>query len=75
VRATHPAWSQTSWATAPRFTAIHRYHPSLAFSPEGAHIAYVSDASGQFNLWRQATAGGEPVQLTDYDEHAVRQIA
>ncbi|MCD6032411.1 MAG: hypothetical protein K0S78_4593 [Thermomicrobiales bacterium] len=57
------------------FAAIHRYQPTLAFSPDGAYIAYVSDASGQPNLWRQPTAGGEPVQLTDYDEHAVREIA
>jgi dipeptidyl aminopeptidase/acylaminoacyl peptidase len=61
--------------TFEQFAAIHRYEPTLAFSPDGAHIAYVSNASGQFNLWCQATDGGEPVQLTDYDEHAVRQIA
>src|SRR5215212_6301077 len=61
--------------TFDQFAAIHRYQPTLAFSPDGAYIAYVSNASGQFNLWRQATAGGEPVQLTDYDEHAVREIA
>jgi len=58
-----------------QFAAIHRYQPTLAFSPDGAHIAYVSNASGQFNLWLQPTAGGEPVQLTDYDEYAVREIA
>src|SRR5215207_1482744 len=57
------------------FAAIHRYQPTIALSPDGAFIAYVSNASGQFNLWCQATDGGEPVQLTDYDEHAVRQIA
>jgi len=33
-----------------QFAAIHRYQPTLAFSPDGAHIAYVSNASGQFNL-------------------------
>ena len=61
--------------TFEQFAAIHRYQPTLAFSPDGTHIAYVSDASGQFNLWRQATDGGEPVQLTAYDEHAVREVA
>ncbi|MBW3634498.1 MAG: hypothetical protein KY456_15885, partial [Chloroflexi bacterium] len=70
-----PARTESPRSTFEQFAAIHRYQPTLAFSPDGAHIAYVSDASGQFNLWRQPTDGGESVQLTDYDEHAVRQIA
>jgi Tol biopolymer transport system component len=67
--------------TAPRrytfeqLAAIYRYQPALAFSPDGAQIAYSSNASGQFNLWRQPTAGGEAVQLTDDPERAVRDIA
>ena len=70
-----PVRNESPRYTFDQFAAIHRYQPTLAFSPDGAYIAYVSNASGQFNLWRQATAGGEPVQLTDYDEHAVREIA
>ena len=70
-----PARDESHRYTFEQFAAIHRYQPSLAFSPDGNSIAYVSNASGQFNLWRQSTAGGEPVQLTDYDEHAVREIA
>lgn len=61
--------------TFDQFAATTRYQPALAFSPDGKQIAYVSDASGQFNLWRQATTGGEAVQLTDFTEHSVRQIA
>jgi dipeptidyl aminopeptidase/acylaminoacyl peptidase len=70
-----PIRTESPRYTFEQFAAVHRYQPTLAFSPDGAHIAYVSNASGQFNLWRQSTAGGEAVQLTDYDEHAVRQIA
>ena len=70
-----PVRAESPRSTFEQFAAIHRYQPTLAFSPDGAHIAYVSNASGQFNLWRQATDGGEPVQLTDDDEHAVRQVA
>ena len=70
-----PARNESSRPTFEQFAAVHRYQPTLAFSPDGALIAYVSDASGQFNLWRQATDGGEPVQLTNFDEHAVREIA
>lgn len=61
--------------TFEQFTAIRRYQPALAFSPDGSAVAYSSNASGQFNLWRQPVAGGEPAQLTHYDDHAVREIA
>jgi dipeptidyl aminopeptidase/acylaminoacyl peptidase len=70
-----PVRHESPRSTFAQFAAIHRYQPTLAFSPDSAQIAYVSDVSGQFNLWRQSTAGGEPVQLTDYDEHAVREVA
>jgi dipeptidyl aminopeptidase/acylaminoacyl peptidase len=61
--------------TFEQFADIRRYQPTLSFSPDGAHIAYSSDVSGQFNLWRQPTAGGTPIQLTDDPERAVRDVA
>jgi dipeptidyl aminopeptidase/acylaminoacyl peptidase len=70
-----PVRTESPRYTFEQFAAIRRYQPTLAFSPDGSHIAYVSDTSGQFNLWRQSTTGGEPDQLTDYHEHAVREIA
>ncbi len=58
-----------------QFTAVRRYQPTLAFSPDGSEVAYVTDTSGQFNLWRQSSAGGYPHQLTTFDDRTVRQIA
>ncbi len=58
-----------------QFAAIRRYQPTLAFSPDGSEIAYVTNTSGQFNLWRQASDGGYPHQLTLFEERSVREIA
>ena len=58
-----------------QFTAVRRYQPALSFSPDGAEIAYSTNTSGQFNLWRQSTSGGYPHQLTLFTEEAVREIA
>jgi dipeptidyl aminopeptidase/acylaminoacyl peptidase len=58
-----------------QFTAIRRYQPTLAFSPDGSSIAYSTNTSGQFNVWRQPSTGGYPRQVTLYTEKAVRDIA
>ncbi len=58
-----------------RYAATRLYQPALSFSPDGAEIAYVTNTSGQFNLWRQPTGGGEPRQITTFEDQAVRQIA
>ena len=63
---TKPAFSQ--------FTAIRRFMPALAFSPDGSEIAYSVNTSGQYNLWRQSSYGGWPYQLTLSSGQAVRQI-
>lgn len=34
-------------------------------SPDGRYIAFVSDRSGNFNLWKMGIDGQNPVQLTD----------
>ncbi|HWI53984.1 MAG TPA: S9 family peptidase [Symbiobacteriaceae bacterium] len=44
-------------------------------SPDGAHVYFIADISGQFNLWRVATAGGWPQQLTTFTDRAVRSVA
>jgi dipeptidyl aminopeptidase/acylaminoacyl peptidase len=58
-----------------QFTAIRRYQPALDFSPDGSEIAYSTNTSGQFNLWRQPSDGGYPRQLTVYSDNAVREIS
>ena len=58
-----------------QYAAVRRYGPALAFSPDGSEIAYVVNTSGQFNIWRQATTGGYPRQVTLYEDQAIRQVA
>ncbi len=36
------------------------------WSPDGATIFYMSDASGSENLWKLAVAGGQPTQITHF---------
>ena len=43
-----------------------------AWSPDGSHIAFVSNLSGRQNLWLVPAAGGWPVQLT-VSERPVRR--
>jgi dipeptidyl aminopeptidase/acylaminoacyl peptidase len=58
-----------------QFSAVRQYQPTLAYSPDGSEIAYSTNTSGQFNLWRQSIDGGYPRQLTVFDNEAVRSIA
>lgn len=47
-----------------RSNGVHDRNP--AWSPDGRHIAYISDVTGENELWMRAQDGsGEPVQLTD----------
>ena len=39
-----------------------------AWSPDGQQIAFTSDISGRFNLWKVRASGGWPIQLTQSDE-------
>ncbi len=68
----------TRHATRPtfdQFTAIRRFQPVLSFSPDGSEIAYSTNTSGQFNLWRQSSNSGYPRQVTLASEQAVREIS
>ena len=49
-----------------RFTPEDFNVNSPAFSPDGAYVYFLSAKSGSQQLWRQAVAGGEPEQLTDF---------
>jgi dipeptidyl aminopeptidase/acylaminoacyl peptidase len=58
-----------------RFTAFRRFGGGLTFTRDGEHVLFVSNISGQFNLWRVPVGGGWPDQLTAFAEQTVRQIA
>lgn len=58
-----------------QYIAVRRYQPALAFSPDGSEIAYITNTSGQYNLWKQPSAGGYAVQLTLFADQAVCDIS
>ena len=55
--------------------AYRRFGAGLAFTRDAAHVLFVSNMSGQFNLWRVPVDGGWPDQLTSFTEQTVRLIA
>ena len=58
-----------------QFMAYRRFGGTLAFGHDGAHVCFVSNMSGQFNLWRVPVDGGWPEQLTAFEDETVRLIA
>jgi dipeptidyl aminopeptidase/acylaminoacyl peptidase len=57
------------------FQSNLRFQQTLALSPDGRQVAYVDDASGQFNLKVQPVSGGPARQLTSHVDRAVRRAA
>ncbi|MHC5020002.1 MAG: S9 family peptidase [Planctomycetota bacterium] len=58
-----------------RYLAVRRF-VSLTCSADGGEVAYVSDISGQWNVWRTGlAAGATPVQRTFFEEEVCRTIA
>ncbi|MFD0857342.1 S9 family peptidase [Actinomadura adrarensis] len=57
------------------FVPRQRFQPVLALSPDGRTVAYSSDTDGNFNLWTSSVAGGQPRQMTKFNDRSVRQIA
>lgn len=43
-------------------------------SPDGKQIVYISDRTGETELWLQQVAGGEPVQLTTDNDTYIRSV-
>lgn len=39
-----------------------------AWSPDGKQIAFISDLTGRFNLWKVNASGGWPIQLVQSDD-------
>ncbi len=42
-----------------------------AYSPDGMRIAFVSDRSGNENLWTMKTDGSDPIQISRRDDNSV----
>ncbi|MBI3732139.1 MAG: S9 family peptidase [Chloroflexi bacterium] len=65
--------------TFEQFAAVRRYGGntgfSMAWSPDSTEIAYVTNITGQFNLWKQSASGGYPVQLTFFTDRSARNMA
>jgi dipeptidyl aminopeptidase/acylaminoacyl peptidase len=57
-----------------QYSATRIYYPSLAYSPDGAHIAHITNTTGQFNLWTIPSGGGFARQLTSYSDNTVRAV-
>ncbi len=55
-----------------QFIAIRSFQPTLTFTPDERHLLFVTNISGQYNLWRTSVRGGWPEQLTSFEEHTVR---
>lgn len=48
---------------------------TISVSADGTQVAYISDASGQFNVCTRPVDGGDELQLTFYTDRSVREVA
>ena len=55
-----------------QFMAYRRFSAGLAFTRDGEQVLFVSNLSGQFNLWCVPVDGGWPDQLTTFTDETVR---
>jgi dipeptidyl aminopeptidase/acylaminoacyl peptidase len=58
-----------------QFFAYRRFFPVAQFTPDGERVLFVTNRSGQFNLWVTGLDGGEPEQLTSFTDNSVRSVA
>ena len=58
-----------------QFFAYRRFFPVAEITPDGRRVLFVSNRSGQFNLWSVGIEGGEATQLTTFTDQAVRAVA
>jgi Tol biopolymer transport system component len=57
------------------FAPLSRFQPALAISPDGGEVVFISNVSGQPNLWHQEVGLRRAKQLTHLTENAVRDVA
>ena len=58
-----------------QFFAYRRLYPVAELTPDGERVLFVSNVSGQFNLWAAELDGGWPDQLTTFTDNSVRGVA
>jgi len=58
-----------------QFFAYRRFYGIAELTPDGERVLFVSNISGQFNLWSAELDGGWPEQLTTFIDHSVRGVA
>jgi dipeptidyl aminopeptidase/acylaminoacyl peptidase len=58
-----------------QFFAFRRFLPVAELTPDGERVLFVSNISGQFNLWAVDLDGGWPEQLTTFVDNTVRGVA
>ena len=65
----------TDSAPFEQYFAYRRFQPIAELTPDGEHVLFASNISGQFNLWSAGLDGGWPEQLTTFTENTVRGVA
>jgi dipeptidyl aminopeptidase/acylaminoacyl peptidase len=58
-----------------QFFAYRRFLPVAQLTPDGERVLFVSNMTGQFNLWAVDLDGGWPEQLTTFEDNTVRGVA
>jgi Tol biopolymer transport system component/DNA-binding winged helix-turn-helix (wHTH) protein len=58
--------ADATWPDARRLTFEDGLQTTPNFSPDGQSIAYAGDAAGNFDIWTQRVAGGNPVHVTTH---------
>lgn len=57
-----------------QFVAARR-HTLAKYSHDGNRLGFIVNTSGQFNLWVVPSGGGVPIQMTSFEDDAVRDFA
>ncbi|HET9110370.1 MAG TPA: prolyl oligopeptidase family serine peptidase [Ktedonobacterales bacterium] len=57
-----------------RYYAVRTHIGPIAFSPDLTQVAYITNTSGQFNIWRQSVSGGWPSQVTTFEDESARSL-
>jgi dipeptidyl aminopeptidase/acylaminoacyl peptidase len=58
-----------------QFLPAQRLDRSVSLSADGTQVAFVSDASGQYNVYVQSASGGPARQLTGFTSKAVHEVS